>query len=61
MMETPKAVYWRPFLEMRLVAELLRVPKRVMVCWVCMVSLLLPGQSGHVPKGSKVRCSQVAA
>jgi hypothetical protein len=32
MMATPKAVYLRPFLEMRLVAELLTVPKRVMVC-----------------------------
>jgi hypothetical protein len=31
MMETPKAVYLRPFLEMRLLAELLTVPKRVMV------------------------------
>jgi hypothetical protein len=61
MMATPKAVYLRPFLEMRLVAELLTVPKRVMVCWVCMVFLLLPGQSGHIPKGAKVRCSQVAA
>jgi hypothetical protein len=40
---------------------LLTVPKRVMVCWVCMVFLLLPGQSGHIPKGAKVRCSQVAA
>jgi hypothetical protein len=61
MMETPKAVYLWPFLEMRLVAELLTVPKRVMVCWVCMVFLLLPGQSGHFPAGAKVRCSQVAA
>jgi hypothetical protein len=61
MMETPKAVYLRPFLEMRLVAELLTVPKKVMVCWVCMVFLLLPSQSGHIPKGAKVRCSQVAA
>jgi hypothetical protein len=26
-----------------------------------MVFLLLPGQSGHIPKGAKVRCSQVAA
>ena len=60
-MATPKAVYLRPFLEMRLVAELLTVPKRVMVFWVCMVVLLLPGQSGHIPKGAKVRCSQVAA
>jgi hypothetical protein len=54
-------VYLRPFLEMRLVAELLTVPKRVTVCCVCMVFLLLPGQSGHIPKGAKVRCSQVAA
>jgi hypothetical protein len=61
MMETPKAVYLRPVLEVRLVAELLTVPKKVMVCWVCMVFLLLPGQSGHIPKGAKVRCSQVAA
>jgi hypothetical protein len=61
MMETPKAVYLRPVLEVRLVAELLTVPKKVMVCRVCMVFLLLPGQSGHIPKGAKVRCSQVAA
>ena len=61
MMATPKAVYLRPFLETRLLAELLTVPKRVMVCCVCMVFLLLPGQSGHIPKGAKVRCSQVAA
>jgi hypothetical protein len=33
----------------------------VMVCCVCMVFLLLPGQSGHIPKGAKVRCSQVTA
>jgi hypothetical protein len=32
---------------------LLTVPKKVMVCWVCMVFLLLPGQSGHIPKGAK--------
>lgn len=32
MTETPKAVYFRPFLEMRLVAALLTVPKRMMVC-----------------------------
>ena len=57
----PKAVYLRPVLKVRLVAELLTVPKKVMVCWVCMVLLLLPGQSGHIPKGAKVRCSQVAA
>jgi hypothetical protein len=50
MMATPKAVYLRPFLEMRLVAELLTVPKRVMVCWVCMVLLLLPGHSGHTSR-----------
>jgi hypothetical protein len=43
----------RPFLVMRLLAELLTVPKRVMVCCVCMVFLLLPGQSGHIPKGAK--------
>lgn len=61
MIETPKAVYLRPVLEVRLVAELLTVPKKVMVCWVCMLFLLLPGQSGHIPKGAKVRCSQVAA
>src|ERR1035441_8813004 len=47
MIATPKAVYLRPFLEVRLVAELLTVPKRVMVCCVCMVFLLLPGYSGH--------------
>jgi hypothetical protein len=28
MMETPKAVYLRPVLEVRLVAELLTVPKK---------------------------------
>jgi hypothetical protein len=33
----------------------------VMVCWVCMVFLLLPGQSGHIPRGAQVRRSQVAA
>jgi hypothetical protein len=31
MIATPKAVYLRPFLEVRLVAELLTVPKREMV------------------------------
>jgi hypothetical protein len=61
MMATPKAVYLRPFLEMRLVAELLTVPKRVMVCWSAWCFSFLPGQSGHIPKGAKVRCSQVAA
>jgi hypothetical protein len=54
MMATPKAVYLRPVLDVRQVAELLTVPKKVMVCWVCMVVLLLPGQSGHIPKGAKV-------
>jgi hypothetical protein len=53
MMETPKAVYLRQFLEMRLVAELLTVPKRVMVCWVCMVFLLLPGYAEHTPEGAQ--------
>jgi hypothetical protein len=53
-MATPKAVYLRPFLVIRLLAELLTVPKRVMVCCVCIVFLLLPGQSGHIPKGAKV-------
>src|ERR1039458_647118 len=62
MIATPKAVYLRPFLEVRLVAELLTVPKRVMVCLICMVFLLLPGYSGHTSRrGAKVRCSQVAA
>src|ERR1039458_5290113 len=62
MMATPKAVYLRPFLEVRLVAELLTVPKRVMVCLICMVFLLLPGYPGHKSRrGAKVRCSQVAA
>jgi len=46
-------MYLRPFLEMGLVAELLTVPKRVTVCCVCMMFLLLPGQSGHIPKGAK--------
>jgi len=32
MMATPKAVYLRPFLEMRLVAVLRTVPKKVMLC-----------------------------
>jgi hypothetical protein len=45
-METPKSVYLRPVLEVRLVTELLTVPKKVMVYWICMVFLLLPGQSG---------------
>jgi len=36
MVATPKAVYLRPFLEMRLAAELLTVQKRVMVCLICM-------------------------
>jgi hypothetical protein len=40
-------------LVMRLLAELLTVPKKVMVCCVCTVFLLLPGQSGHIPKGAK--------
>jgi len=53
MMATPKAVYLRPFLEMRLVAELLTVPKRVMVCWVCMVFLLFARSIGTHPKGRK--------
>ena len=47
MIATPKAVYLRPFLEMRLVAELLTVPKRVMVF---LVFLLLPGYSGHTSR-----------
>src|ERR1035437_7592962 len=51
MMATPKAVYLRPLLEMRLVAELLTVPKRVMVCWVCMVFLLFARSIGTHPKG----------
>ena len=50
MRATPKAVYLRPFLVMRLAAELLTVPKRVTVCWFYMVSLPLSGQSGHIPK-----------
>jgi hypothetical protein len=61
MMATPKAVYLRPFLEMRLVAELLTVPKRVMVCWVCMVFLLFARSIGTHPKGRGGGCSQVAA
>ena len=61
-MMAPKAVYFRLFLEMRLVAELLTVPKRVMVCRVCMVFLLFARSIGtHIPKGAAVRCSQVAA
>jgi hypothetical protein len=59
--QAPKAVYLRPFLVMRLLAELLTVPKRVMVCWVCMVFLLLPGRFGTHPKGREGGCSQVAA
>jgi hypothetical protein len=51
----------RPVLEVRLVAELLTVPKKVMVCWVCMVFLLFARSIGTHPKGAKVRCSQVAA
>ena len=51
MMETPKAVYLRPVLEVRLVAELLTVPKKVMVCWVCMVFLLFARSIGTHPKG----------
>jgi Putative DNA-binding domain len=50
MIATPNAVYLRPFLEMRLVAELLTVPKKVMVCLICMVFLLLPGYSGHTSR-----------
>src|ERR1019366_2667667 len=61
MMATPKAVYLRPFLEMRLVAELLTVPKRVMVCWVCMVFLLFARSIGTHPKERGGGCSQVAA
>ena len=37
MMKTPKAVYLRPVLEVRLVAELLTVPKKVMACFVELV------------------------
>ena len=51
MMETPKAVYLRPLLEVRLVAELLTVPKKVMVCCVCMVFLLFARSIGTYPKG----------
>ena len=40
MTATPKALYLRPFWEMRLVAKLLIVPKTVMVYWVCMMFLL---------------------
>ena len=59
-METPKAVYLRPFLVMRLLAELLTVPKNVMVCCVCMVFLLFARSIGTHPKGKrKVRCSQI--
>src|ERR1700678_256346 len=55
MIETPKAVYLRPFLEVRLMAGLLTVPKRVMVCWVCMVFLLFARSIGtHIPKGAEV-------
>ncbi len=58
----PKGGVLATVLEVRLVAGLLTVPKRVMVCWVCMVFLLLPGHSGHTSRrGAKVRCSQVAA
>jgi hypothetical protein len=46
---------------MRLVAELLTVPKRVMVCWVCMVFLLFARSIGTHPKGRGGGCSQVAA
>jgi len=42
------------------VAELLTVPNRVMVCWVCMVFLLLPGQSAHIPKGAKDSVTELA-
>lgn len=51
MINTPKAVYLRPVLEVRLVAELLTVPKKVMVCWVCMVFLLFARSIGTHPKG----------
>ena len=51
MIATPKAVYLRPFLEMWLVGELLTVPKRVMVFWVCMVFLLFARSIGTHPKG----------
>ena len=51
MMETPKAVYLRPLLEVRPVAELLMVPKKVVVCWVCLVFLLFARSIGTYPKG----------
>ena len=51
MMETPKAVYLRPVLEVRPMAELLTVPKKVMVCWGCMVFLLFARSIGTHPKG----------
>ncbi len=45
-----------------MVAELLTVPKKVMVCCVCMVFLLFaPVNRDTYQKGAKVRCSQVAA
>jgi len=50
MWATPMAADLRPFLVMRLAAELLTVPKRVMVCWFYMVFLPLSGQSGYIPK-----------
>jgi hypothetical protein len=44
----------------RLVAELLTVPKKVMVCWVCMVFPLLLSQWGHIPKGAKESVTELS-
>ena len=53
MMETPKVVYLHPVLDVRLEAELLTVPKKVMACKAYVVFLFLPGQSRHIPMGAK--------
>jgi hypothetical protein len=50
-------VYSPPFLVLRLLAELLTGLKRVVVYWVCIVLLLLPGQSGYIPTGAIIRWS----
>ena len=52
MMETPKAVYLRPVLDVRLLAELLTVPKKVMVCWSAWCFSFARSIGTH-PKGRK--------
>ena len=61
MIAIPKALYLRPFLEMRLVAKLQTMPKRVMVYWVCMMFHLFARSIEAHPNRREDCCSQVAA